>query len=133
MSVRTQSSVEFEKITYMALPDGNADVWLHKNIEQVTDDEGNEMWEADEVYLRTALTKSEVSSSFSKIFKDPESYALVVQTEEEAEASAIEALTARVEELEALTARVATLEASVTAIEEKTVSADTVIEAVPAE
>ena len=60
---------------YMALPDGTyADVWLRKNIEEVTEtnEDGDEVtsWQADEVYLRTAMSESEVEASFDTLFEE---------------------------------------------------------------
>lgn len=72
------------KIKYMALPDkaGTADVWLRKNIKQITvtpmePGPGGEpaaeeqYWQADEVYFRAELTEAEVKERFEELFRDP--------------------------------------------------------------
>lgn len=59
-----------ETLTYMKLPDGNADVWLRENIEEVEDDEGNTQYQCDEVYFRTTLSKDEIEADFDAIFEN---------------------------------------------------------------
>ena len=54
------------RIMYMPLPDGYADVWLRKNIRSETDDDGTV---ADEVYLRTSISRADVESDFDRFFK----------------------------------------------------------------
>ena len=58
------------RIMYMPLPDGYADVWLRKNIRSETDDDGTVGgWVADEVYLRTSISRADVESDFDRFFK----------------------------------------------------------------
>ncbi|MCD8206680.1 MAG: hypothetical protein LUD72_01945 [Bacteroidales bacterium] len=64
----TVSYNEIERIVYMPLPIGLADVWLHENIEQAEDEDGNAIWTADEVYFRTAKTEEEIEANFDEIF-----------------------------------------------------------------
>ncbi len=68
-----QYTSEPSKYAYMALPDGKADVWLRKNITEVTekDEDGNKSthWEAEEVYFRTSYTEEEVVENFDAIFE----------------------------------------------------------------
>ena len=45
-----------ETVQYMKLPNGQADVWLRRNIQQEESDEGV-FWSADEKYIRTGLTE----------------------------------------------------------------------------
>ena len=59
-----------EAILYMALPDGRADVWLRQNIEQITDENDDTQWTADEVYFRTTLTEEEVTKGFDALFEN---------------------------------------------------------------
>lgn len=68
MAMVTEFSSQPDNVLYCALPDGQADVWLRKNIRAVTDDEGNERWLADEVYARTHLSRAEVEAQFEALF-----------------------------------------------------------------
>lgn len=51
----------------MKLPNGQADVWLRRNIHQEESDEGI-FWSADEKYIRTGLTLDEVNAQFDALF-----------------------------------------------------------------
>lgn len=53
---------------YMPLPNGGADVWLRKNIEQKADDEGGTYYTAEEVYFRTNEPQSEIEENFEEYF-----------------------------------------------------------------
>ena len=55
------------QVEYMPLPDGQADVWIRADIQQVTDEEGTR-WTAEEVYFRTRQTQSEVVANAAAIF-----------------------------------------------------------------
>ncbi len=69
--MKVQYSQKPEKIRYMQLPEGGADVWLRKNIKKHTGErEGTEYtyYEADEVYFRTNVTKSEIEADFEEYF-----------------------------------------------------------------
>lgn len=57
-----------EVVTYMPLPGGGADVWLTKNAVQIADGEDVGAWEADEVYLRTTMSKEDVEANFDALF-----------------------------------------------------------------
>ena len=54
-------------VQYMKLPNGQADVWLRRNIQQEESDEGV-FWSADEKYIRTGLTLDEVNAQFDALF-----------------------------------------------------------------
>lgn len=56
-----------ETVQYMKLPNGQADVWLRRNIQQEESDEGV-FWSADEKYTRTGLTLDEVNAQFDALF-----------------------------------------------------------------
>lgn len=67
-------------INYMALPDrAEADVWLRKDIKQITQEEPGpdgqavqaQYWQASEVYFRAEITAAEVSQRFDELFKAP--------------------------------------------------------------
>lgn len=60
---------EPERIMYMPLPDGCADVWLRKNIRSETDEDGTEGWVADEVYLHTEKSRDEIARDFDTYFE----------------------------------------------------------------
>lgn len=51
----------------MKLPNGQADVWLRRNIQQEESDEGI-FWSADEKYIRTGMTLDEVNAQFDALF-----------------------------------------------------------------
>lgn len=56
-----------DSIKYMVLPSADtADLWLRKNIAEVTDPEtGAVSYEADEAYMRTKATEEEITASFN--------------------------------------------------------------------
>ena len=56
-----------ETVQYMKLPNGLADVWLRRNIQQEECDDGV-FWSADEKYIRTGLTIDEVNAQFDALF-----------------------------------------------------------------
>jgi len=59
-----------ESIKFMPLPSGDADLWLRKNIAEITDPETNEVsYEADEAYMRTDATKAEIEADFEGWFE----------------------------------------------------------------
>ena len=70
--MKVQFSDKPSAIMYMALPDGGADVWLRKNITQVTIEgpnaEPSQIYEADEVYFRTNESLNYVEENFEKLF-----------------------------------------------------------------
>lgn len=71
--MRVQYADKPDKIQYMPLPDGMADVWLRKNIEKQTgemDSAQYTYYEADEVYFRTNDTKAQIESDFEKYFEE---------------------------------------------------------------
>lgn len=74
------------KITYMPLPNGFADVWLRENIRTASDSEGNDGWECDEVYLRTVLSEKEVAQKFDELFEKGSHVPVAVGLEERVDA-----------------------------------------------
>lgn len=56
-----------ETVQYMKLPNGLADVWLRRNIQQEECDDGV-FWSAEEKYIRTGLTLDEVNAQFDALF-----------------------------------------------------------------
>lgn len=65
---RVQFSEQPERILYMENK-GKADVWLRKNITEVTTEEGT-LWEADEVYVSTYLSSEEIAQQFDSYFEE---------------------------------------------------------------
>lgn len=64
-----------EAILYQPLPDGTANVYLRKNIEQAERSTFNKdkeekmtVWTADEKQTVTTMTKAEVTASFDSLF-----------------------------------------------------------------
>lgn len=60
-----------DNLTYMALPNGEADVWMRKDVhevEQEYDGEKLKAWECKEVYFHTTLSKAEVEADFEKLW-----------------------------------------------------------------
>lgn len=55
-----------DSIKYMPLPSSDtADLWMRKNIAEVTDPETGEVsYEADEAYMRTNISLSEIETDF---------------------------------------------------------------------
>lgn len=58
------------ELLYMPLPNGKADVWLRKNIQEIPASGEDEApaWEADEVYFRTTYSKEHVQEHFEELF-----------------------------------------------------------------
>lgn len=65
---KTWYSQEPEKILYMPQKNGSAQAWLRKDIESYKDEEGNESYTANEVYIETRLTKEEIEAQFDSYF-----------------------------------------------------------------
>lgn len=70
-----ERSAEFNKrplaIEYVALPDGQADVWLRRNIAEAvhkTEDVEENIFVAEEAYMRDAVSKDEIEQNFDKWF-----------------------------------------------------------------
>ena len=56
---------EPDKIEYMPLPGGSADVWLRQNISRSAD---GECWSANEVYVRTTMSRADIEANFDALF-----------------------------------------------------------------
>lgn len=59
---------EPQAILYMPLPDGMADVFLRQNVHQETDEDGAEIWTAEEAQFRTSKTRDEIVKDFDSYF-----------------------------------------------------------------
>ena len=66
------NSKPHNKVDYFLLPNGYADVFLHKNIKNETDEEGNEVYMADEVYfqIESTVTKEQIEGDFDFWWND---------------------------------------------------------------
>lgn len=63
-----QSAEEPQSILYMPLPSGEADVFLRRNIRQETEEDGTEIWTAEEAQFRTSKTRDEIVDGFDSYF-----------------------------------------------------------------
>lgn len=54
--MNVQYSSKPEPVQYMPLPDGRADVWIRQNIAETSDDDGNAIYTADEIYLQVTAS-----------------------------------------------------------------------------
>lgn len=63
-----QFTEEPQAILYMPLPSGEADVFLRRNIRQETDEDGTEIWTAEEAQFRTTRTRDEIVKDFDGYF-----------------------------------------------------------------
>lgn len=90
-----------ESIKFMPLPSGDADLWLRKNIAEITDPEtGNMSYKADEAYMRTSATEDEISSDFDTWFETASAWQpFIPKSKPDTQEQRIKALT---EELKAL-------------------------------
>ena len=68
---RTQSPQQLSQVQ-MAVNGGIVEVWLHRNIEQVTDEDGNAAWVADQVHgiLPASTTGAYVSANFDALWDE---------------------------------------------------------------
>ena len=62
------------KVDYFALPNGYADVFLHKNEFEEVDSEGNAQYVAEEVYFQVeqTITKEQIENNFDFMWNDAE-------------------------------------------------------------
>ena len=62
------------KVDYFALPNGYADVFLHKNEFEEVDSEGNTRYVAEEVYFQVeqTITKEQIENNFDFMWNDAE-------------------------------------------------------------
>lgn len=76
------------KVDYFPLPNGFADVFLHRNEAEEVDDEGNIQYVAEEVYFQIdqSVTKEQIESNFEYMWSDAEKSVPVPTAEERIEA-----------------------------------------------
>ena len=68
----SRSSKPHSAIDYFILPSGKVDVFLHKNEQTETDEEGNVIYVAEEVYLKTNASKEYIEAEFEKVWNETE-------------------------------------------------------------
>ena len=86
-SITTYSATEPERVAFFPQRDGSAEVYLRRNIRQEPDGEDGTIWAADEVFIRTRLSREEVEARFDNYFEEE------IETTIEDLAEAIEILT----------------------------------------
>lgn len=62
------------KVDYFPLPDGYADVFLHKNEKRETTEDGGTQYVAEEVYfqIEQSVTKEQIEANFDFMWDDAE-------------------------------------------------------------
>ena len=70
MMKKVNSAAPLSTVLYAQNSDGMCDVWVRRNMEQVTDEEGNESFQADEVFFRVppCITLEEISADADFFF-----------------------------------------------------------------
>jgi hypothetical protein len=66
--------VSHDNIEYYVLPNGYADVFLHRNEKTETDEDGNIQYVAEEVYFQVdqSITKEQIEQNFDYMWEDAE-------------------------------------------------------------
>jgi len=61
-------------VDYYPLPNGYADVFMHRNERTETDEDGNTVYAAEEAYLRVSqdITKKHIENNFGHMWNDAE-------------------------------------------------------------
>ena len=72
------------KVDYFALPNGYADVFLHRNEKTEADEEGNVQYVAEEVYfqIEQSVTKNQIEDNFDFMWNDVENTIIEPSVEE---------------------------------------------------
>ena len=72
-------------VDYYPLPNGFADVFLHRNEVEETDEDGNVQYVAEEVYfqIEQSVTKEQIEKNFHYMWNDAEEVILDQPTTEE--------------------------------------------------
>jgi len=85
---RTQSPQQLSQVQ-MAVNGGIVEVWLHRNIEQVTDEDGNAAWVADQVHgiLPASTTGAYVSANFDALWDEWDDTPMMQRVREIAESA----------------------------------------------
>ena len=77
--------VPHNKVDYYLLPNGYVDVFLRRNETTETDEEGNLIYIAEEVYfqIESSVTKEQIEQNFEYMWVDAEKEPVAVPTEKE--------------------------------------------------
>jgi hypothetical protein len=77
--------VPHKKVDYYLLPNGYADVFLHRNEKMETNEEGDVQYVAEEVYFQVdqSVTKEQIELNFEYMWVDAEKEHVVEPTEKE--------------------------------------------------
>lgn len=75
---------QHNRVDYFPLPNGYADVFLHKNEVEETDNDGNKQYVAEEVYfqIEQVVTKEQIEANFNYMWNDAESVIIETSVEE---------------------------------------------------
>lgn len=70
----SESYKRHNKVDYFPLPNGLADVFLHRNETTKADEEGNTIYIAEEVYFQAkqSITKDQIEQNFDNMWVDVE-------------------------------------------------------------
>lgn len=84
----SQSFKPHNQVDYYPLPNGYADVFLHRNEETEKDDDDNTIYIAEEVYFQVAqsVTKEDIEENFDYMWNDAEVITKEPSAEERLEA-----------------------------------------------
>lgn len=77
--------IPHNKVDYYLLPNGYADVFLHRNEIAQTDEEDNLIYVAEEVYfqIESSVTKEQIEQNFNYMWDDAEKEVFTEPTEKE--------------------------------------------------
>lgn len=64
------SATELLPVMTAELAGNRREVWLNKNIQTETDEDGNTVWTADTVQFATELTAEEVTARFDELWEE---------------------------------------------------------------
>ena len=77
--------VPHKKVDYYLLPNGYADVFLHRNEKMETNEEGDVQYVAEEVYFQVdqSITKEQIELNFDYMWADAEKEPIAEPTDKE--------------------------------------------------
>lgn len=80
----SESYKRHNKVDYFPLPNGLADVFLHRNETIKTDEEGNTIYIAEEVYFQVeqSVTKEQIEQNFDNMWANAEKEKVILTDSE---------------------------------------------------
>lgn len=69
MIKKTVSTQRLEPVLYFPLPNGEADIFLRKNVVELLDKTGDVYYEADEAYMRGEIPLYEIEADFDAAYQ----------------------------------------------------------------